>query len=132
MNEKKMQVRLDFRIQNFHKNFLQKALYFISVCAIILCQHSTWNYIKKKTLLAESLFDVALKLFKFPRGLCGEFAKAEVVTALVKIILAICENDKTDAMVFATIGISNEVISSAKAFVLANVNLHLFPFSYLF
>ena len=87
---------------------------------------------QKKTPLTESLFDVALKLFKFPRGLCGKFAKAEVVAALVKIILTICENDKTDAMVFATIGISNEVISSAKAFVLVNVNLHLFPFSYLF
>ena len=87
---------------------------------------------QKKTLLTKSLFDVALKFFKFPRGLCGEFAKAEVVAALIEMILTIYEDNKSDAMVFATISISNKVISSAKAFVLVNVNLHLFPFSYLF
>lgn len=83
---------------------------------------------KKKTPLTESLFDVALKLFNLPRGLCGEFAKAEVVTALVKIILAICKDDKADAVIFATVGISNEVISSTEAFVLADVNLHFVTF----
>ena len=36
----RMQGRLNFRIQNLHTNFLQKALYFISVCAIILRRHS--------------------------------------------------------------------------------------------
>ena len=84
---------------------------------------------QKKTPLTESLFDVALKLFKFPRGLCGKFAKAEVVTALVKIIFAIYEDNKTDAMVFATIGISNEVIRDIiKTPVLADVNLHFVTF----
>ena len=77
----------------------------------------------------ESLFDVALKLFKFPRGLCGELAKAEVVTALVKIILTICKDDKADAMIFATIGISIKVIGDiVETLVLADVNLHFLTF----
>ena len=127
-----MQASFYFGTQNLHKIFLQKVLYFITACAIILRRHSARNYTKKKTPLTESLFDVALKLFNLPRGFCGEFAKAEVVTALVKIILTICKDDKADAMIFATIGISNEVISSAETFILANVNLHLIPSSYLF
>lgn len=124
-----MQAGFCFGTQNLHKNFLQKVLYSITACAIILRQHSVQNYTKKKTPLTESLFDVALKLFNLPRGLCGELAKAEVVTTLIKIILAIYKDDKADAMIFATIGISIKVIRDIiKTPVLADVNLHFVTF----
>lgn len=127
-----MQASFCFGTQNLHKIFFTKSLVFYHCMCYNFTPTFGLNYTKKKAPLTESLFDVALKLFNLPRGLCGEFAKAEVVTALVKIILTICKDDKADAMIFATIGISNEVISSAETFILANVNLHLIPSSYLF
>ena len=84
---------------------------------------------QKKTLLTKSLFDVALKLFKFPRGLCGEFAKAEVVTTLIEMILTIYKDDKADTVILAAVSISIKVIRDIiKTPVLADVNLHFVTF----
>lgn len=84
---------------------------------------------KKKTPLTESLFDVALKLFNLPRGLCGEFAKTKMVTTLIEMIPSIYEDDKSDTVILAAVSISIKVIRDIiKTPVLADVNLHFVTF----
>ena len=83
---------------------------------------------KRKAPLAESLFDVALKFFKLLCGANRQFTKTKVLTTLVKVILTIGEEDKADAVIFATVDISNEVVSNTEVLIGIDVNLHFVTF----
>ena len=85
---------------------------------------------RRKAPLAESLFNVALKLFNLPCGASGEPTEAKVVVALTELILATNQGNVTDAVtLLAAINISVEVIRSVvEALVLVDVNLHFVTF----
>jgi hypothetical protein len=100
-------------------------------CVIILRRTSArLRSSKRKAPLAESLFDVALKLFNLPRGASGEPTEAKMIVALTELILATNQGNVTNAMtLLAAINISIEVIRSVvETLVLVDVNLHFVTF----
>lgn len=72
-----------------------------------------------------------MELFELPRRTSLNLAEAEVVAALVEMILTVCVEYETDAMVLAAINIAVKIVLLVETLVLVDVSLHVEPFSYL-